>query len=401
MARKPSTPNPQIESGLMTDLSNHAALDDLDLTLPDGWYLLSKEEYGEEVFFCQHEEHLRSTDTHADPADAVEAAQKKEGIWEAATHDTPDENGESNDLIFGGGASDEQSAPTEVLDEEAGEYVELTPELRAKAQHAIKQIQAGILVTAYWVSRVYDERLYVGLGYGTKKQFVENHLPFGMSQARKYAKIGRRFGDFLPDYAEQTPEKLPAGEDAEETPESLQGIPMTKLTHLTKLDDEDLQSYVEEGKWTGPNGETYTRDDVMEMARAELDDAVSGRGEKLQKVAEDEKEKRQAYQELAEKRKEEKEALEEELDERQQQIESAEELELRLGPKQSKLESKKKLYRECEEHIEQAIRIVDQLDPGDHPDTDELRCRAIRKAAQRLLDVVHEDFVEVLMTEGF
>ena len=392
-----------------TDLQQHPRADDLRFPLPDGWYLQNKEEYGDTVWFCQHPESMVTTKTHDSPETAAQYAHQKHQSEIAPNHTLPWKKDQADEeagttKMTNAQMTNGQMTNDEILDEDNGEYVEVTPKMKAKARQAISRIQASILVTAYWIARICDEQLYLGLGCSTKEEFVERHLPFGTRQARKYAKVGRRMSSFLPSEVKQ--DELPAPSDAEshgengEVPDSLQGLPMGKLHQLTRLDEEDLEDYVEEGEWTGPNGETYTRDDVIEMARTELGDAVAEKVQNMRDTLEQEKEKRQDYEELAKKRKEEKEALEEKLDEQSEQIENAEELELRLGPEHSKLESKKELYDEVEEHIDEAIRLVGQIDPGDHPDTDENRCQAIRRASQRLLDVVHEDFADVLIGIG-
>lgn len=386
---------------MATQLEQHPKADTLDTPLPNGWYLQEKTEYGETVFFAQHPESMRSTQTHDDPEDASAEAHRLHQTWinDRATHDDGSDNESetySGPMVLGGDDS-EETRPVEVLDEEAGEYVKVTPEMRAEAQHAVNQIQAGILVTAYWIARIYDEGLYAALGCRSKSEFVDRHLPFSDSQARRYAKIGRRLGSFLPD---SSPDQLPAPSDVdgEDVPENLQGVPMSKLHKLTKLDDEDLQSYVETGEWTGPNGETYTREDVLEMARKELDDVVSERAQRLRETVEKEKEKRQTYEELAAKRKEERDALEEQIDENEAKVEAAEDLERKLGPTASKLEEKRKILREAQEHVDEAIRLAGKIGISeDDPEADQQNLQRLLQRANTLADVLREDYAEVLI----
>jgi len=190
----------------------------------------------------------------------------------------------------------------------------------------------------------------------------------------------------------------PDAMEDEEVPENLQGLPLGKLNELTKLDQEDLNDYVEKGEWTGPSGETYTREDVIQMARTELSDAVSDKVQRLRETVEKEKAKRQDYEELAEKRKEEKEALEDELEERAEQIEAAEDIERRLGPTMSKLEEKRRLLRKTREKVDEAIRLAGQIGiTEDDPEADKQNLQDLLGAAQRLQDVLHEDYADVLI----
>lgn len=409
-----------------TDLEQHPRADDLKFPLPDGWYLQEKEEYGDTVWFCQHPESMVTTGTHDSPETAAQYAHQEHQSKIDPDHELPwPLNGEAeNGEAAGGDAGDaeteaagdydgtmvmgpaedaaEEPEALEVLDEDEGEYVKVTPELKAQARHALNQVQGAILVTAYWVARIYDEQLYVGLGCNTKSQFVQNHLPFGERQAQRFARIGRRLGKFLPGHQDVDPDSLPEMEESEEgVPESLQGLPMGKLNELTRLDDEDLADYVEEGEWTAPDGRTYTREDVLEMARTDLGDVVSERTQRLKETAEQEKEKRQAYEELAAKRKEEKEALEEKLEEKAETIEAAEDLERRLGPTASKLEEKRKTMQEASDHLDEAIRLAGKIGitPED-PEADQENLQRFLQRAQRLKDVIHEDYAEVLINLG-
>jgi len=399
-----------------TDLDQHPRADDLRFPLPDGWYLQEKTEYGDTVWFCQHPETMVTTQTCDSPETASQYAHKKHQAKVEPGHELPwTENGEADDAESEVSGADEYDGPMvmgtaeeaaeepdalEVLDEDEGEYVKVTPELKAQARHALNQVQGAILVTAYWVARIYDEQLYVGLGCNSKSQFVENHLPFGERQAQRFARIGRRLGQFLPGHEDIDPEQLPSA-DGENVPDNLEGLPMGKLHELTKLDDEDLADYVEEGEWEAPDGRTYTREDVLEMARADLGDVVSERTQRLRSAVEDEKEKRQAYEELAAKRKEEKEALEDELEEKAETIEAAEDLERRLGPTASKLEEKRKTLQEASDHLDEAIRLAGKIGitPED-PEADQENLQRFLQRAQRLQDVIHEDYAEVLINLG-
>jgi hypothetical protein len=393
-----------------TDLQQHPRADELRFPLPDGWCLQNKEEYGDTVWFCQHPESMLTTKTHDSPETAAQYAHQKHQSEIAPNHTLPWEKDQADEeagitKMTNAQMTNGQMTNDEILDEDNGEYVEVTPKMKAEARQAISRIQASILVTAYWIARIYDERLYVALGYNTKSAFVEDRLPFGTRQARKYAKVGRRMSSFLPSEVKQ--DELPAPGDSDsdaengEVPDSLQGLPMGKLHKLTQLDEEDLEDYVEEGEWTGPNGETYTRDDVIEMARTELGDAVAEKVQNMRDTLEQEKEKRQAYEELAAKRKEEKEAVEEKLDEEKDRIETAQDLERRLGPTASKLQEKRETLDECAEHLDEAIRLAGKIGiTEDDPEADQMNLQRLLQRAQTLKDVIHEDYAEVLMSLG-
>ena len=391
-----------------TDLQQHPRADDLRFPVPDGWYLQNKEEYGDTVWFCQHPESMVTTKAHDSPETAAQYAQKKHKAEVDSNHTLPWKKDQADEeagttKMTNAQMTNENGHPTEILDEDNGEYVEVTPEMRAHAHHALHQVQGTILITSYWIARIYDEQLYAALGYNTKSAFVEDRLPFGTRQAAKYAKVGRRLGQFLPASGEVDPEQFPEPDsvDAEDVPKSFEGLPMGKLHKLTKLDDEDLEDYVEEGEWTGPNGETYTRDDVIEMARTELGDAVAEKVQNMRDTLEQEKEKRQAYEELAAKRKEEKEAVEEKLDEEKDRIETAQDLERRLGPTASKLQEKRETLDECAEHLDEAIRLAGKIGiTEDDPEADQMNLQRLLQRAQTLKDVIHEDYAEVLMNLG-
>ena len=389
----PSAPWKQLELSFpytnqrstMPDADRHLQEDLLDTPLPEGWSL---KEYKDQ-YYARHPQ-VGQTDDHDTPEQASQEAHVKHQQW-------VNDNGSPNAPAK---SEPQTDAPVEVLDADNGEYVTVTPELRAEAQHAVTQIQAAALVTAYWIARVYDQRLYLGVGCESKKQFVERYCSFGIRNARRYVKIGRRMGQFLP--APNSAQLPGADTDADtDVPDSLKGLPMSKMEQLTRLDDDDLNDYISEGEWVGPDGERYTRDDVMDMARSELSDLVAKRTQKLSSTLESEKEKRQNYEELAKKRKEERDALKEEIEENEAKVSAARDAELKYGSKASLLEDKRKMYQQAREHLDAFMRTFPQIGIDDEdPEADQLKIVEMMEAINRAQGAFYEDYAEVLIQNG-
>lgn len=414
-------PIPMSDTPDTLDPDRHLQEDLLDTELPDQWTLVEMNN-GSWAATNNREDvapKFQDTKAYEDPEDASRAAHELHQEWlnDRATvgkaagdgapagvpSDSDDESSsESNtgDLEL---ASQPSDTAVEVLDEDRGEYVTVTPEMRAQAHHALHQVQGTILVTAYWIAQIYDLGLYAALGCNSKSQFVDRHLPFGVRQASKYAKIGRKLGRFLPFSDQANADQLPSADDvnADDLPDSVQSLPMGKLSELTKLDDDDLKDYVETGQWTGPDGQTYTRDDVLDMARTELGDIVSERTKRLRDTVEKEKDKRQQAEERAEKAEEEKAALEEKLEEEEARIETAQDLERRLGPTASKLQEKRETLEEVKRHLDEALRLLPKVGITDEdPEPDQENIQRLQQRIQRLEDVLHEDYGEVLINLG-
>lgn len=400
----PSAPWKQLELSFpytnqrstMPDSDRHLQEDLLDTALPDGWKL--KE--WKDGYYARHPE-AGQTDDYPDPERVSQEAHVKHQQWINDKEDTAAEAPPSDAPTEA--LTKKESGPVEVLDADNGEYVTVTPELRAEAQHAVTQIQAAALVTAYWISRVYDQRLYVALDCTSKKDFVERYCSFGMSQARRYAKVGRRMGQFLPapNRGELPEPETDTDEDGASVPDSLKGLPMSKMEQLTRLDDDDLNDYISEGEWTGPDGEAYTRDDVMDMARSELSDLVAQRTERLSGALEKEKEKRQNFEELAKKRKEERDALKDEIEENEEKISAARDAELKYGKKASLLEDKRNMHAEAMAHLDAFMRTFPQIGiDTDDPEADQIKIVQMMETLNRAQGAFYEDYAEVLIQNG-
>ncbi len=320
-----------------TDLEHCDAYDELDHDLPDGWYLLSKEDYGEQVFFCQHEETLQSTQTHEDPADAVREARA------TVTADTtaPEEGA----IQRSGSPPASPMLPendVEVFDADTGDMVKRSPHQQRKAMHLMRAIQMSTMVQAVALARMDEGKHYLDLGHSSYKEFADAELPFSYRHSKRLLRIGRRFQGLLPEAdasEEATREALEAEIEESEEVRPFAAMGVSKLREITKLEDEDVEALASGKTLQDPEtGDTYTLEDLKEMAAKDVKESV----EAVRREKEAYQAKAQRQEETIKRLESEQEAMEEEVEAAQEKKEEALELEAQYGPKAQTYEDNKK-----------------------------------------------------------
>jgi hypothetical protein len=125
-----------------------------------------------------------------------------------------------------------------IYDDEEKKLHKITPERRSLAGFLHQQLLMGALITAFAIKRIFDEKLYLELGCGSKEEYCETMLPFNRKQAYKYFAVAEKFGKYLP--ANFDPAKpLVEGENPLPTTE------ITKLYELTRLEPEQLDQLMD------------------------------------------------------------------------------------------------------------------------------------------------------------
>ncbi len=162
--------------------------------------------------------------------------------------------------------SNHSQGVTSILDSESGNFVEITPELQRNAMYVHGQIQLGTFAIALAIKKIYDEKLYLGLGCSSRKEYAETMLPFGRKQAEKYYKVADKVSQFMPELKENgaSMRHLEPGDT-----EKLDGIGMAKLYELTKLEDADFEEIMEGNEVNGVSLEEIKAASVRE-ATAEI-----------------------------------------------------------------------------------------------------------------------------------
>ncbi len=176
-----------------------------------------------------------------------------------------------------------------VYDAEAKELVSIEPEtqLRAASQHRL--VEASTLVKAVALARIADERLYLGLGCSSMKEYAEQMLADKYRNVLNYVKVGRKFGALLPSTEVQPVALLGNGEPSAEAEEQAQdasawgGLGLRKLVALTRVEDASFEDLVGDDALTMPDGTAVSREELAAMNSKQVEELV--RSHKLSKEA--------------------------------------------------------------------------------------------------------------------
>jgi hypothetical protein len=239
----------------------------------------------------------------------------------------------------------------QVYDSETGAVVEFDQKQRDLALYLHQQIIVGAFTTAMSLKRLFDDKLYLALGYGSRQEYC-TALPFGMRQVQKYLMIAEKIVPALPG-------------DVAEDQSGLSNLGMTKLVEIAKLDATDIKSLASGEQIETPDG----------PIDAEIAQDISARA-----LAEQLKKAREKAVQLTEKNK----LLKDELDDRDKTIESSKEkienaksLERLYGPAASLLEEKREHAKDARARLNEACRHMEQLNASVE-DPDEFQAEVLR-----------------------
>jgi len=242
----------------------------------------------------------------------------------------------NNDIVKSEGA-------LKVYDAESEQWKDISSKEQKMAAYIHNQVLMGVFISATAIKKMFDEKLYLGLGCDSKEEYISTMLPYGRSQAYRLYAIGSKFNGILGGFGEQA--KL-LGEGNEQnpndfvpsmgqneagnvTPAGLNNLGMAKLYELTRIDDANFDELMTTGK-ANIGGNEITIEEIKEHSAKELQKRIS-ENKKLYtgKIAQ--------MQEEIKTLKEEKKTLEASED----KIKTAVELEKLYGGVASKLEDKK------------------------------------------------------------
>ena len=305
------------------------------------------------------------------------------------------------------------SAPSEVYDADEEVFVEVTDELRNRAEQVLHNMADSVLETAYWLTVALDEKLYLVAGVETRKDFMENHLPFSKRTGERYVSVARKWfpalraangevptvalpsnptdGDLALPEVEVSGDGTPLG-PPKNVPAHVANMGMTKLHQFARLPSEDLRHYVETGELPAREGrEGFSVEEVEDMSARRAQRIVSDRLQPHKDKAEEEKEKRL-------KAEAERDALREELEQRKEQIAVAEDLEATFGPKATKLADKRRMMDQLQEKLCEVTRLVNHLGlTPDDPVEDQNRGVDIVSHIERLDGLAKDELYEVML----
>jgi len=393
----------------MNNLDQHPKAADLRFDLPPDWYLQTKEEYGDEVWYCQHPEAMVSTQTHDSPETAAQYAHQKHQAKVDPDHILPweqDANDEMSDALTPtSDSAPEHSSTTlptetvEVFDAEAGEMVERSAHEQRMAVQLMRAIQMSTMVQAVALARLEEGRHYLDMGHSTFKAFAQAELPIGYSTARMYLKIGRRFSGMLPEVdasEEATREALEEQIEESDEVRPFAAMGVSKLREISKLEEEDMEALAEGKVLEDPEtGETYSLDDLKEMASRDAKEVI----EEIEREKEAYQAQAQRKAETIKRLKSEKESMEEEVEDAREAKREALELEAQYGPTAQTYEENKEALQDTRDLLFDVRESLFRADL-DTESADGLKNQLLELV--RELNAIHADarrrFAEALRT---
>lgn len=175
------------------------------------------------------------------------------------------------------GNEDSETSLRHVLDEESGQIVEITDDMRHVAQTIQQRIQGATIATSILIQIVRDQKLYLAYGCGSFKDYAENMLPFSPQQAKKYLKIADTYapliGDFKGASMRLLNKKLHEIED--EGVKELGSLGMSKLYELTKIPEADFDEVVSKGVVKLKDGSEISIDEIKDQTAREFTKQIS------------------------------------------------------------------------------------------------------------------------------
>jgi polyhydroxyalkanoate synthesis regulator phasin len=180
--------------------------------------------------------------------------------------------------------TDKQLAVMTVYDAENDKFIEVTPDIQRQAAFVQQNIMMGSLITAFGIKKMFDEKLYLGLGCSSRDEYIDNLLPFARRQAYRLYSIASKFDSatnlLLPNTDNSVPlSALCHGSDEEKVPlmalnspeiaQNVGSLGFSKLFELSKMEDEEVANLIKKGKVDLPGGQ-LTMQDVIESTAKEL-----------------------------------------------------------------------------------------------------------------------------------
>jgi len=222
-----------------------------------------------------------------------------------------------------------------VYDSEKEDFVDISPEIQRHAAYVHQQIALGTFSIALAIKKMFDEKLYLGLGCSSKVEYCETMLPFGRQQAYKYYAIGRKFQNFLPANGENV---APVRQ--------IEDIPMKKLYELTKIDEADFEELMTKGEVEGVS--------LDEIRKQTYNDAIT----ELAKIKNKSSRRISTLEAENEQLKAEQKALDQKIDEANEKLQLAQEIQERFGEMATSIDDKHRMIKKAAELLTTASELM-------------------------------------------
>ncbi len=263
------------------------------------------------------------------------------------------------------GNSQTTAAPSfhlkEVYDAERGEIVARTPEQQSAAHSLYSLMKMADLAQAILLKKFFDGEHHLDMGYSTKDEFCTAELGESRRNINRKLKVAERLEGLIP-ISDGTPvSRSLLSENQSEHLEALNGIGLSKLYEVAKVEDANFEEVLTTGVVHFADGREMSLEDIRHRTRNELSRELKGEidGYKnrnanlLDKKSELEAELKEAQKEI---------------NELKQKQETAERLDLMHGTKAATLEGQERLIEYAHEAVRLANKYLTRISlPEDAP----------------------------------
>jgi|GEM_PF-1617565 len=236
-----------------------------------------------------------------------------------------------------------------VFDEELNDFIEVDYETQRLAAYVHQHVVLGAFTSAIGIKKIFDEKLYRGLGCSSRENYIYTMTDYSKSQAYKLYAIASKL--------DEVGKSINGGESPLLITEGginvqstglteVMGMGIEKLYKLVRGDDEELKSLVKTGKMN-LDGNEITIEEIKEMSAREVSKLVSEQkkkftakitqlDEKVKKLSLEQKENEKLIKELTE------------------ENEHAQKIEKTLGPVAARIKDKA-------ERLAEARKLLDEF----------------------------------------
>ncbi len=252
---------------------------------------------------------------------------------------------------------DHSQGVQKMYDAELGDYVDITPAFQRNAAYVHGQIQMGTFAIALAIKKIYDEKLYLGLGCSSKEEYANRMLPFSRKQANKYYRVADRISQYMPQI--DTNDAPGRHLDAPES-KKFSEMGIRKLYELTKVDDADFEELMEGGDLNG-----HTLEEFKAMTVRQATEEIA----KIRKVS---GERISILEEKNKYLQSENETLKEKETDARERMKNARDLEYIYGEKKMSSEVARQKMSEAGDRLAQAQELIVALGSSVDNDSPEL-----------------------------
>lgn len=151
-----------------------------------------------------------------------------------------------------------------VYDEENQKYIEVNREIQVLAAQTHQEVLMGVFTSAVAIKKMFDNKLYLGLGYQSREDYIANGLPIARRQAYAYYQIASKMDSAVKllraENAEFDENSNPVVHSSALTQNTEQLLPnengwselgklgVKKLYEITTLEDDELATLLKSGK---------------------------------------------------------------------------------------------------------------------------------------------------------